>query len=41
MKIAYVVDVVNNLAVRKDADRHQMLVASHAAVPVGTAKWLG
>ena len=27
----------NNNAVRKDADRHQMLVASHTAVPIGTA----
>jgi len=30
----------NNNAVRKDADRHQMLVASHTAVPIGTVKWL-
>ena len=29
-------------AVRKeDADRHQTKVASHTAVPMGTAKWLG
>ena len=30
-----------NHVVRKYADRHQMLVATHTAVPVGTAKWLG
>ena len=29
-------------AVRKeDADRHRTKVASHTAVPMGTAKWLG
>ena len=29
-------------AVRKeDADRHRTRVASHTAVPMGTAKWLG
>ena len=25
----------------KDADRHRTRVASHTAVPMGTAKWLG
>ena len=30
----------NNNAVRKDADRHQMLVASHTAVPDRYGKWL-
>ena len=28
------------LCVYKDAVRHQMIVASYAAVPTGTAKWL-
>ena len=34
-------DIDKKMAARKDADRHQMSVASHTAVPIGTAKWLG
>jgi len=26
---------------KEDADRHRTKVASHTAVPLGTAKWLG
>ncbi len=32
---------IKKMAARKDADRHQMSIASHTAVPIGTAKWLG
>jgi len=32
---------LNGFAAWKDADRHRMSVASHTAVPIGMAKWLG
>jgi len=31
---------VNIHAARKDADRHQMSVASHTETPIGVSKWL-
>jgi len=31
---------LNGFAAWKDADRHRMSVASHTAIPIGTAVWL-
>ena len=31
---------LNSLAARRDADRHQMSVASHTGLPLGRPKWL-
>ncbi len=33
--------IQSSLVVFKRCRRHQMIVASYAAVPIGTAKWLG